>query len=352
MPELLPAVDVAGGQAVRLVRGGRHRDRVRRPARRRARVAGRRGAVDPPGRPRRGVRTRLQRASCSPRWSARSTSRSSCPAGSATTRRCAARSPPAARRVNIGTAALEDPDWVRARDRRARRPGRRRPRRARHHAGRARLDPGRRRPVGGAGPARARTAAPATSSPTSPRTAPSPARTSTCCARSARAPTGRWSPAAASPRWPTCGRSPRWSRSGSRARSSARLCTRGRSRCRRPWQAVAAVTRNELGSDGVTGTAGGGYSRAVAAGDFVGVSGCTAVADGESRARGRRRAQAAAAIAIVARRWSAPASAGPTSCAPGCTSSTSSALRRVRPRARRGVRRCVRRPPRWSAWSP
>ncbi len=42
-----------------------------------------------------------------------STSPSSCPAASATTSRWTRRSRPGAARVNVGTAALEDPDWVR-----------------------------------------------------------------------------------------------------------------------------------------------------------------------------------------------------------------------------------------------
>ena len=74
------------------------------------------------------------------------------------------------------------PGLVRAGDRRARRPDRRRPRRPRATAGRPRLDRGRRRPLRDAGPAGRATAAPATWSPTSPRTARCAARTSTCCA--------------------------------------------------------------------------------------------------------------------------------------------------------------------------
>ena len=59
--ELLPAVDVADGQAVRLVQGeAGQRDVVRRPARRRAAVAARRRRVGAPRRPRRGVRSRLE----------------------------------------------------------------------------------------------------------------------------------------------------------------------------------------------------------------------------------------------------------------------------------------------------
>ena len=65
---LLPAVDVADGQAVRLVQGAAGTETaVRRPARRRPGLAGGRGRVDPPGRPGRGLRPRVQRPRCSPR---------------------------------------------------------------------------------------------------------------------------------------------------------------------------------------------------------------------------------------------------------------------------------------------
>ena len=74
-------------------------------------------------------------------------------------------------RVNLGTAALEYPDWVRAAIAQLRRPDRGRARRARHHAGRARLDPGGRRPLGDAWPASTPRAAPATWSPTCTATA-------------------------------------------------------------------------------------------------------------------------------------------------------------------------------------
>ena len=106
------------------------------------------------------------------------------------------------RRVNIGTAALEQPEWC-----------------ARAIAGHGdriasgSTYAGRRWPPV-AGPARAATctrcssgstprAAPATSSPTSTRTACCRGPTSSCSATSARGPTGRsWRPAA-SPSWPT-----------------------------------------------------------------------------------------------------------------------------------------------------
>ena len=102
------------------------------------------------------------------------------------------------RRVNIGTAALEDPEWCAGA--------------IAEHGDRVAvgLDVRGRRWPPAAGPARAATctrcwpgstprAAPATSSPTSTRTACCRARTSSCCATSAPPPTGRWSPAGASP---------------------------------------------------------------------------------------------------------------------------------------------------------
>ena len=55
-----------------------------------------------------------------------------------------------------------------------------------------------------------------------------------------RAPTGRWSPPAACRRWTTCTRSPSWCRSASRARSSARRSTRARSPWRRRWLSLRA----------------------------------------------------------------------------------------------------------------
>ena len=93
---------------------GRHRDLLRRPAGGRAGLAGGRRRVDPPGRPRRRLRPRLQRGAARRRGRPARRRRSSCPAASATTRRWRPRWPPAAARVNIGTAALEDPEWCAA----------------------------------------------------------------------------------------------------------------------------------------------------------------------------------------------------------------------------------------------
>ena len=75
-------------------------------------------------------------------------------------------------RVNIGTAALEDPRLVRVGDRPVRRPGRGRAGRAGHDAGRARAGPRRAASCSRCWPGWTATAAPATSSPTSAGTAP------------------------------------------------------------------------------------------------------------------------------------------------------------------------------------
>ena len=175
--------------------------------------AGRR--VDPPGRPRRRVRPRLERGPARRRGRARLDV-----AGRAVRRhprrRLArrARSATGCARVNIGTAALENPDWVRSVIARhgeriavgldvrgttlAARGWTAGGRRAVRDAGPA----GRRglRPVRGHRRAQGRHAA-------RPEPGPAPRRLRAHRPR-------RWSPAAACPAWPTCGRSRRWSRSG------------------------------------------------------------------------------------------------------------------------------------------
>ena len=94
-----------------------------------------------------------------------------------------------ATRINLGTAALENPEWT------ARIIGSYGeqiavgPRRARHDARGARLDEGRRRPLGGARPARGRRLRALRRHRRRPRTACSTARTSSCCSRCAPAPT-------------------------------------------------------------------------------------------------------------------------------------------------------------------
>jgi hypothetical protein len=111
-------------------------------------------------------------------------------------------------RVNLGTAALEHPAWCARADRRARRPHRGGPGRARHDARRARLDAGGRRPLGGARAARPRGLRPVRRHRRQARRHADRARTSSCCARSAPAPTGPVVAAAASRAWTTCARSP------------------------------------------------------------------------------------------------------------------------------------------------
>ena len=107
---LLPAVDVSRGQAVQLVQGEAGRETAYGdPVAAAMRLAAGRRRVDPPGRPRRRLRPRRQRRAARhddrPRWA----SASSCPAASATTPRSPPRSAPAAQRVVLGTAALENP---------------------------------------------------------------------------------------------------------------------------------------------------------------------------------------------------------------------------------------------------
>ena len=179
------------------------------------------------------------------------------------------------RRVNLGTAALETPEWC----------------------ARAIAEHGDRIAVGldvrgtrwprAAGPARAASctrrspgwtprAAPATSSPTSPRTAPCAGPNlellREVCARHRR---GRSSPRAGSARWTTSARWPGWRRSASRARSSARRSTPGRS----PWRRRCAATRERARVSVLRFGSGGpweamvGYSRVVVRGDSAWVSG-------------------------------------------------------------------------------
>ena len=134
-----------------------------------------------------------------------------------------------ARRVNIGTAALEDPEWCDRIIAAVRRPGRDRAGRPRPDPGGPRLDQGRRRPLRGAraaGSGRLRAVrrhrrdqgrhAPGTQ----PGPLPRPVRS---------APTSRSSPPAACPAWTTSEPSARSSRTASRASSWVRLCTPVRS---------------------------------------------------------------------------------------------------------------------------
>ena len=176
--ELLPAVDIAGGQAVQLVQGvAGSGEAVRRPGRGRAALAGGRRGVDPPRRPRRGLRPRPQpRAAGRDRRHARHPGRDERrhPRRRVAGGRDGDRLPPGQHRHRRARAA----GVVRRGDRRVRRPGRR-------SGSTSAAAPWPR----AAGPARAATstrcwpgstprAAPATSSPTSTRTACSRARTS------------------------------------------------------------------------------------------------------------------------------------------------------------------------------
>ena len=140
-----------------------------------------------------------------------------------------------AKRINLGTAALENPEWAASRDRPVRRGGRGRPRRPRHDPRGARLDPGRRRPLAGHGPPRGGGRRPVRrhrrhqgrhAAGAEPRPPP-PGHGSHRTARS--------SPRAASRASTTSSRSASSCRSASRARSSARPCTPARSRWPRRW---------------------------------------------------------------------------------------------------------------------
>ena len=111
---LLPAVDVADGKAVRLTQGEAGTEtELRRPRRRRRRLGRPGRRVDPPRRPRRRVRPRRQPLASSRRSSARSrASTSSCRGGIRDDRSLETRSRRGAKRINLGTAALENPEWA------------------------------------------------------------------------------------------------------------------------------------------------------------------------------------------------------------------------------------------------
>ena len=133
------------------------------------------------------------------------------------------------RRVNIGTAALEQPEWCAAAIAAVGRPGGGRPRRPRPDAGRPRLDPRRRRPLRGARAARRRgLRALRRHRREQGRHAPGP-EPPAAAATSAARPTGRSSPAVASPSWTTWPPWWTWCRTASRARSSGPRSTRAAS---------------------------------------------------------------------------------------------------------------------------
>ena len=181
--ELLPAVDVADGKAVRLAQGEAGSETsYGDPARGRPRLAAAGRRVDPPGRPRRRVRPRLQRRAPARGHRAGSTSRSSSPAASATT------NPSRRRSTSASPASTSAPRHWRTRSGPPRSSSATATRSPSASTCAAPPSPA------AAGPRKAGTsgrcstasrtpAAPATSSPTSPRTARSRARTSSCCAR-------------------------------------------------------------------------------------------------------------------------------------------------------------------------
>ena len=149
-------------------------------------------------------------------------------------------------------------------------------------------------------PRRAR-AAPATSSPTSTRTACSRAPTSTCCARCAPAPTVRSSPPAASRPWRTSRRSATLVADGRRGRDRRvgalprRVHAARGPRRRGPAVTSASPARRRLGTANPYEER-YGYSRALRTGDRVLVSGCTSLVDGQVRHPGDAAAQARVAL--------------------------------------------------------
>ena len=225
-------------------------------------------------------------------------------------------------RVNIGTAALENPGWVAGDHRQVRRQDRGRPGRARHDARGARLDGRGRRAVRDAGAAGRRGLRPVRGDRRAQGRHAAADPTSACCAASARRLTARSWPAGECRRSMTCAPWPRWCRPAWRARSSARPCTPARSpwprrsrqclirqclirkcpirQCRRRQCRVpgAVVTRRKVSSGGPFEEV-VGYSRAVAAGDFIFVSGCTSIVDGEVAHEGDLTKQTEQAILIA-----------------------------------------------------
>ena len=248
---LLPAVDVAGGQAVRLVQGAAgtetgYGDPLQAALAWQAAGAEWIHLVDLDAAFGRGTNAAL----LAERRAASSTSPSSCPAASATTHRWPPRWPPDAR------ASTSAPPRWRART------GCARPSRSTATRSLSAWTCGVAGSPPAAGPRTAATwtrpwpgwrptAAPASWSPTSPGTARSPAPTWTCCGRSA--------PRTSRPVIASGGVSSladlraiaalvpvAW-----RAPSSARRCTPGRSPWRRRWRRWPDVTRRDLIGDGV-----------------------------------------------------------------------------------------------------
>ena len=143
------------------------------------------------------------------------------------------------RRVNLGTAALEDPEWTASAIAEHGDRDRRRARRARHDAGRAWLDPGGRRPLGDAGAPRPRGVRPLRRHRRQQGRHAQGPEPRAAARRVRPRPTARSSPPAVSRRSPTSRRSAVSSPTVSRARSSGRRSTVGRSRCPTPstWPA-------------------------------------------------------------------------------------------------------------------
>ena len=194
---LLPAVDVADGQAVRLVQGEAgsetsYGDPLEAALRLAATTAPSGCTSSTSTRPSAAAPT----ASCSPRVVGELDVQVEMSGGIRDDASLEAALATGCARVNLGTAALEQPEWCARAIARARRPDRRRPRRARHDAVGPRLDAGGRRPVGGAGPARRRGLRPLRRHRRPPRRHAHRPQPRAARGRCARPPTARSSPAA------------------------------------------------------------------------------------------------------------------------------------------------------------
>ena len=234
--------------------------------------------------------------------------------------------------------------------RRVRRPDRGRPRRTRHDARGARLDPRGRRPLGGPRPARGRRLRPLRRHRRHARTARCTGPTSSCCARSARGPTA---PVVASGGVSSL----------EDLRVLAGLVADGvegaivgkalyAGAFTLPEAALSTVATQGSGHDPAIFSGGPyedvvGYARAVVAGPWVLVAGCTATVDGEVRRVGATRTTGpygARHRAVRARQ----AGAGRTDVVRTRSTSGTSADAEGVGRAHAETFRGVGRPPRWS----
>ena len=362
--ELLPAVDVRDGQAVRLVHGeSGYRDLLRLPAGGRPRLAARRRRVAAPGRP--GRRLRHRRQPRADRRGRRGHGHQGRAVRRHPRRRLARRRP--RHRLHPGQPRHRrpgDPRVGRQGHRRARRQDRGRPGRTRHHPARPRLDPRRRRPLRDAGPPRLRGLRPLRRHRhRQGRHAPGPQPGAAAERLRGHRPPGRRLRRRLLPGRPA-GHRRRWCRRASRARSSARRCTRRRSPWKRPWRRCPddatvrrVATGAPLGGD-LRLLPRGGAAERPGAGVRLHVRGRR-----PDRRRGRPvRADASPPSASRSRRWSSSASArerrGPHPDVPHPRAGRGrgrprpqGAVRRRPPRRVHDHRRRLRRPAAWSSRS-